>query len=215
MKMRIPEHYTVASVYHPYTNARVVKRGGYIQRVKVELPATEGFTKKFGRRITRLDGDSSGSGGGTFCVHFAWGRAAAARLLQELVSYHWYEGCHQVVTFAVGESTTEEEYDALVTSQGMSADAMIESAAEDVHELCADIDHALWATEEEAQVYLDSKLAEVDQHERSRAYEREIRVELIKAFNQAGFPTTDITTLGFDVKTSKRLIEFLKEPLDV
>lgn len=224
MKLRIPEHYTVANVHHPYTDAHVVKRGGYIQRVKIELPVTKGFTKKFGRRITYLDGVSSryGSGAGTFHVSFAWGKDIAAKLLQDLVSYHWFEGTRQAVTFVVGKSPSDDKYDILVTSQGMSADAMIESAAEDVLALCADPDYILWSTEKEAQACIDAKLAEVEQADLTRAHEREVEADLIEAFNRAGFPTKSGNVLSFDVKTSKaltsllqRLAQYLEKPADV
>lgn len=214
---RIPEHFVLVNGNYPYDKTTVGKRGGYIDRVSFTVVAVSDFSSKFGKKVKALEGTYStcrGSGyyGNHRQVRLPWGGQKAAALLEALIRHHWSEKEKYIqVEFHVGN----EYYEAYVESQGMSAKEMVKLAVKRVNERLDDPDVMRWRTPEEAQAYIDEKRGQVKQADLVREQKREVQADLIKAFNDAGFPTMSLTDLSFDVKTSKRLIEFLQEPLDV
>ena len=101
MKFTVPTHYTVARAVHPYDQASVVERGGEVQRVRLELPKTADFVKKFGRRIKKANGNYwTVEHTKILSVHFEL-TTSSVKLLQDLIIYHWHDADRQFVTFDV------------------------------------------------------------------------------------------------------------------
>lgn len=203
--MRIPDHYTIVGGY--LATQTVEKRGGPINSVTVSLPFETGFSNRFGRRVKRVKGTySKGRNNDGRRVTLPWTNKALV-LLREMMDFYHRTGAvsTQVVLMVNKEQYTVQV--ALDTPLGH----IVETAAElKVYRRAAGARPVVWATRKEAEACLVHKQEQMRKEAAVFRERKSVKLQLVEAFNNAGFPTQLPDRLSFDTETSRRLIEFLK-----
>ena len=210
--MDIPTHFCIArddrgGYTEPY------ERGGLIKSIRLEVPSEKRFPAKFGKRVKALGGRYDNCRGRyqyTRTVRFNWSWAAE-KLLEDVLRFFESKGDEQA-PIEVIFITDHGDFDTRTDRCDMTARDLVESVRERVHSNCSRDDRSeVHSTCEEAEEFIARMAREEKERERVWAEAATVEKELISAFDEAGFPTQYGSSVSFDVKTSKKLIEFLKE----
>lgn len=209
--MDIPTHYRVARTCRGgYSEPH--ERGGPIKEVRIEVPTEKRFPAKFGKRVRALGGrydNCSGSSYYTRTVRFDWDcDGSSEKLLEDILRFFKLTGSDPIEIIFI---TDHGDFSTYIDRVGMTARDLVENVRERVYSDCNRDDRPeVYRDREEAEEFIARMAREKEERERKQAEAQAVEKELIKAFDEAGFPCSSPHTVYFDVKTSQRLIEFLK-----
>jgi hypothetical protein len=217
--MNIPIHFRVGARQYGAGYTVPYERGGPVTSIRLRVPIEKRFTPKFGKRIKSVPGGHYSNCRGGYDsqreVRFDWEGDTSEKLLHDILRFFEAEidGGDMSpieVTFNTDENGS---YAVDVDKEGTTLQDLLKKAADHVEYLFhTDRTSARhFRTREEAEEFIEADKRQQEEQERKRQHANEVGKELLTAFNDAGFPCSSSMGFHFDVKTSKRLIAFLKE----
>lgn len=213
--MNIPTHFRVSPQQYGTGHSVPYERGGPITSVQLKVPIEKSFTRKFGKRVKALGGSYDqcrGSYSSRRRIYFDWS-LEGQELLEDILRFFESTREEKRPSIDVSFITDNGSYEVYHVEEGLTAKELVDRAADQVQYLVDQGSRSTphFFTREEAEAYIAERKKEDEELARVRSEAKATEQNLIQAFNEAGFKTMYFNSLAFDITTSRRLIEFLKE----
>ncbi len=210
--MDIPIHYRVGKHDSTSVYTGPYERGGPLLRVRLECPIEKKFPRKFSKKLKAAGGSYASCRGNwhyTRQVSVKWGDdVSAEKLVNDILAF--FDEVSPGEDIEVHFVTDNGSFTVHTTHVGRTFLALFMHACEKVNRWCTNKNTQEFSTKEDAEVFIAEKADEQAEAKRASAERKEVLNQLIQAFEEAGFPCSSFD-IRFDVKTSRRLIEFLEE----
>lgn len=217
--MNIPTHFRVGAQQYGTGYSVPFERGGLVTSIRIRVPIEKRFTPKFGKRIKSTPGGYYSSCRGGYDsqrdVRFDWEGDASEKLLHDILRFfEATTGDGDTSPIEVTFNTEENGSYAMDAEQeGTTLQDLSKKVAYHVEYLVqSDRTSARhFRTREEAEEFIEANKKQQEEQKRKREHAKEVEKELLAAFDDAGFPCSSSISIHFGVKTSERLIKFLKD----